>query len=332
MAAKTIMSDLVQRIISTDLSGATFSRFSLGARMKITATDLENLRKYKLSAVNWPQIGQDYCVISTPSAGQYQFAATIGKQQNFLTLFFPAYKRIFRGLGIHPGVFDMLEGTMFDILELSLPGPAQSEIIDTVWAQFLRSTETELQHYIAQVSRFNVVQPGPAPDSAQFRATAATFLSAGEAVLHFSHSGGLGAATAAAAAALAVTTPAPVARPTVGGKGGKGAKEKSTAETIETPGAWVDKVEVSADSSLLRICGRDVFDVKAAAADIAKNCPEFKNIFLPREAKYMAFMFTNGAEPKRARFVPPDCPKKFLVKKPFLAFSPSEYVSTRDFI
>jgi hypothetical protein len=339
-SGKTIMPDFFQLIVSTDSTGATFSRLGMGARMTISTADLENLRSYHWTKVKWLEIGHEYCIINTPGARQYQFAKTIGQQENFITLFFPVFKRIFRGFGLNPQIFDMLEEVMFEIIELSLPGSAMSGIIDTVWTQFLSTVESDMLHYLAQVSRFKVTPPGPSAKDATWRATAATFLSSGEAMLHFSHSGGLGAA---AAAALAVAMPPPAARgpktkaPVVAtklqtaGKGkGKGAG-KGSAETTEPQGARTDKIEINGDFTLLRIMGKDVYDIQTAARDIEKNNTAFGPIVLRRDAKFMAGMFANGGRAKKARFVPSDCPERFLTQ-PYGSFVAAEYKSSKNFL
>ena len=331
-SGKTIMPDFFQLIVSTDSTGATFSRLGMGARMMISTADLENLRSYHWTKVKWLQIGREYCIVNTPAARQYRFAATIGQQENFITLFFPVFKRIFRGFGLNPQIFDMLEGAMFDIIELSLPGSAMSGIIDTVWTQFLGAVESDMLHYLAQVSRFKVTPPGPAAEDATWRATVATFLSSGEAMLHFSHSGGLGAA---AAAALTVAMPPPAAR---GPKTKAPAAAASSTGTnwkgvaaIEPQGAWTDKVEVSKDFKLVRISG-SVWDAEALANDIMTHNPSFGTMVLQRDAKHMAFMFAKGVEAKRARFVAINCPARFMTLQPFSTFAASTYQTSKNFI
>ena len=95
----------------------------------------------------------------------------------------------------------------------------------------------------------------------------------------------------------------------------------------------VSSVQISSDKKLLRFKGQVMFsyDMVRAAQDVAAKNSKFGAINLPNDVAFMAAFFAKGDRAARARFVPADCPSRFL-EEPFPGVGYETYRTSAVFI
>ncbi len=91
----------------------------------------------------------------------------------------------------------------------------------------------------------------------------------------------------------------------------------------------LDKVRISTDGNLIRIVDT-VYDAGKAAADINQTNTAF-GLDLKRDISFMPALFAFGDKELRKRFVPWNCPAKFLAP-PFEGFSGGKYKTSQNFL
>ena len=347
----TFFGDLIQNLITTDTRGGVFPRMSHGIKILLHAEDLENLRVYKLDKVKFFRLCRSYADVAIPGAKSFKWEATIWRQPGAAVMFLPMIKRLFVGLGVDADVLNMFEHELYTYQEGALFGEISAGIIEAAWAGCLTDTTVRLQHYLSQQSNFEAVRPGPAQPEAAWRRIFLSAIEAGDQLVHLESSGALGAGVRAAAASASAAASAAMATSSANpgsGQGGKGGKGRGKGGNLSTgsgglspggggggggvKGSLAHLIEISRDKKLLRFKGTQVsYDMVRAAQDVAAKNSKFGAINLPNDVAFMAAFFAKGDRAARARFVPADCPSRFL-EEPFPGFGYETYRTSAVFI